>query len=51
MREVLAWGLVIFLVLVVAGRSDILHDIGSAVRQGVDSIQNGYNGDQPNNKE
>lgn len=46
MKALIIWGVIIFLVLVVYNRNDILHDIGAGVRDGVEAIKDGYNGDR-----
>ena len=43
MRDIIFWIAVIFLVLAATDRLDLLGDIGSSVRHGVDAVKEGYN--------
>lgn len=45
MRYVIAWAVVIFVIILLNNRFDILHDIGASVRSGIEAVKDGYNGD------
>ena len=44
MRYIIGWAIVTFVCLVAFNRTDILNDIGSGIRTGVEAVQDGYNG-------
>lgn len=50
MKTIILTVLIIFAILLATGRDDILRDIGSGIRHGIDSITTGYHGEVDGNK-